>query len=86
MSGTAPTTEQQDRARWDLLLLDIETRTEQLRHAKGYNPVEIEARMEQLRQLKTYEPRRLLIQGLTAGAALLGAGAALGALLVHLGR
>ena len=61
-----PTPEQRQRAAWDLLLLDIETRT------------------EQLRQLKVYEPRRLLIQGLTAGGVLVGAGAALGALLQHL--
>lgn len=61
-----PSEEQKQRAKWDLLLLDIETRT------------------EQLRQLKTFEGRRLLIQGLTAGAAILGAGAALGALLVRL--
>jgi hypothetical protein len=67
MSGTTPTEEQRQRAKWDLLLLDIEQRT------------------EQLRQLKSYEPRGLVIQGLTAGAALLGAGAALGALLTHLG-
>ena len=28
---TIPTSEQQQRAQWDLLLLDIETRSEQLR-------------------------------------------------------
>ena len=61
---TLPTPDQEQRARWDLLLLDIEHRT------------------EQLRQLKTFEPRRLVIQGLTAGAALLGAGTALGAIIV----
>lgn len=61
-----PTPEQAARAKWDLLLLDIEHRT------------------EQLRQLKTFEPRRLVIQGLTAGGALLAAGAALGALLMRL--
>ena len=63
---TIPTSEQQQRAAWDLLLLDIETRT------------------EQLRQLKTFEPRRLMIQGLTAGGVLMGAGGAIGALFVHL--
>lgn len=63
---TIPTSEQQQRAKWDLLLLDIETRT------------------EQLRQIKTFEPRRLIIQGLTAGGVLMGAGAAIGALFVHL--
>jgi len=67
MSATAtPTPEQEQRARWDLLLLDLEHRA------------------EQIRQLKTYEPRRLLIQGLTAAAVLMGAGAAVGALLVRL--
>lgn len=58
-----PTTEQQQRAKWDLLLLDIEHRT------------------EQLRQLK---PRRLIIQAVTACAALLGGGAAIGALVTSL--
>ena len=65
MGTTLPTDEQQQRARWDLLLLDLEQRA------------------EQVRQLKTFEGRRLLIQGLTAGAAILGAGAAIGALLVR---
>lgn len=68
MSAThpIPTAEQNARAKWDLLLLDIEHRT------------------EQLRQMKAYEPRRLLIQGLTAAGALLGAGAAIGAVVVAL--
>lgn len=37
MSATnpTPTSEQEQRAKWDLLLLDIETRTEQLRHLKA---------------------------------------------------
>jgi hypothetical protein len=38
MSTTAPTDEQQQRAKWDLLLLDIETRTVQLRQLKVYEP------------------------------------------------
>jgi hypothetical protein len=63
---TIPTSEQDQRAKWDLLLLDIEHRT------------------EQLRQLKSYEPRRLMIQAITASAALLGGGAALGALVTTL--
>lgn len=63
---TLPTDEQVQRAEWDLLLLDIETRT------------------EQLRQIKTFEPRRLVIQGVTASAVLMGAGAAIGALLLKL--
>ena len=46
--------------------------------------LDLEHRAEQIRQLKTYEPRRLLIQGLTAAAVLMGAGAAVGALLVRL--
>jgi len=57
-----PSTEQEQRAKWDLLLLDLELRS------------------EQLRQLKRYEPLRLMISAITAAAALLGAGAALGAL------
>ena len=46
--------------------------------------LDIEMRSEQLRQLKTFEPRRLMIQGLTAGGVLMGAGGAIGALFVHL--
>ena len=67
MSATAsPTEEQRQRAKWDLLLTDIEYR------------------QEQLRQIKTYEPKRLVIQGVTAAAVLMGAGAAIGALLLKL--
>lgn len=33
-----PTEEQKARARWDLLLLDIEQRTEQVRQLKRYEP------------------------------------------------
>ena len=45
--------------------------------------LDLEQRAEQVRRLKSPEPRRLLIQGLAAGAVLLGAGAALGAILVQ---
>jgi hypothetical protein len=65
MSATTLPTPEQTRAKWDLLLLDIETRT------------------EQLRQLKTFEPRRLLMAGITTGAAVFGSGAAALALLLH---
>lgn len=52
--------------------------------------VRIDLAIEQLRQMKafpagTYEGWKLACAGLTAGAALFGAGAALGALLLHLG-
>jgi hypothetical protein len=33
-----PTVEQQQRAKWDLLLTDLEHRTEQLRQLKAYEP------------------------------------------------
>lgn len=68
MSTTTPlpTDEQIQRAKWDLLLSDIEYRA------------------EQVRQIKVFEPRRLLIQGLTAAAVLLAAGAAIGALGLRL--
>ena len=88
MSATTPipTAEQEARAKWDLLLLDIEHRSEQLRHIKGANPLEMEQRIEQLRQLKTYEPKRLIIQGLTMMGVLLAAGAALGAFMLRLAQ
>jgi len=35
---TVPTPEQTDRAKWDLLLLDIEHRTEQVRQMKSFEP------------------------------------------------
>jgi hypothetical protein len=39
MSGLPlPSDEQQQRAKWDLLLLDIEMRTEQVRQLKSYEP------------------------------------------------
>jgi hypothetical protein len=80
---------QKQRAKWDLLLTDIELRSEQLRHAKGYNPIEMEARIEAVRQMKsfptgTYEGWRLIIQGLTAFAAVFAAGGVVGGLLVNL--
>src|SRR5215471_18873213 len=80
-----PTDEQRQRAKWDLLLLDIEHRTEQLRQLKAYEPqqlnlllLDLEHRAEQVRQLKTYEPWRLVFAGLTTGAVILGVGIALG--------
>jgi membrane protein YqaA with SNARE-associated domain len=39
MSATAvPSPEQQQRAKWDLLLLDLEQRAEQVRQLKRYEP------------------------------------------------
>ena len=60
MQTPLPTEEQQQRAKWELLLLDIAHRS------------------EQIRQLKSYEPWRVIFSGLTAGAAILGVGIALG--------
>jgi len=45
--------------------------------------LEIEARTAELRRLKAPEPRRIITWTVTAAAALLGAGAGLGALLVR---
>jgi hypothetical protein len=36
MSATLPTPEQEQRARWDLLLLDLEHRAEQIRQMKAF--------------------------------------------------
>lgn len=45
MSATIPlpTEEQKQRARWDLLLLDIDLRTEQVRQMKAYEPWKLAA-------------------------------------------
>jgi hypothetical protein len=63
MSGTAPlpTEEQRQRAKWDLLLADIEFRQEQLRHT---------------RQEIWFKPWQAIFTGLAAGAGLFAAGAA----------
>jgi hypothetical protein len=79
MNTPLPTPEQLQRAKWDLLLTDLEFRQEQLRHSKSYNPVEIEARLEQLRQTRqqtSFLPWQVGFAGMTAGAALFAAGAA----------
>jgi len=47
---------------------------------------DFELRLEQVRQIKSFEPRRLVIQGLTAAAALLAAGGVVGGLIVSLLR
>jgi hypothetical protein len=36
MATSVPSDEQRDRAQWDLLLLDIETRSEQVRQMKAF--------------------------------------------------
>jgi len=59
--ATLPTEEQRQRAKWDLLLLDIEHRTEQLRAT---------------RQEIHLKPWQVGFTGMTAGAALFAAGAA----------
>jgi len=61
-----PTDEQQQRSRWDLLLLGLEHRA------------------EQIRQLKAYEGRRLVIQAVTAAAAVFAAGGVVGGVIVRL--
>ena len=58
---TLPTEEQKQRAKWDLLLADLEYCQEQLRLA---------------RQEMVWRPWQVAFAGMTAGAALFGAGAA----------
>ncbi len=60
---------------------------EQLAHAKwDLLLADIELRLEQVRQTKAYEPRRLVIQALTAAAAVFVAGAAVGAFALRLAQ
>jgi len=56
-----PSEQQKARAKWDLLLADIELRQEQLRFA---------------RQEIRWKPWQVAFAGMTTGAALFGAGAA----------
>jgi hypothetical protein len=70
---TMPTDEEQQRARWDLLLLDIEQRIEQVRQL---NTIDLTN--------KSYEGRRLLIQAITAAAAVFAAGGVVGGLIARL--
>jgi len=56
------------RNKWDVILDDIEQRS------------------EQIRQMKAYEGWRLVIQGVTAAAAVFAAGGVVGGLIVNLWR
>jgi hypothetical protein len=66
--------EQKQRAKWDLLLADLEARREQLRLTR---PEDQESR---------FKPWQVAFVGMTAGAALFGVGAVIGGLIVHLAR
>lgn len=65
-----PTPEQEQRAKWDLILADLELRAEQIRQMKGF-------------PAGTYETHRIFIQAISAAAAVFIAGAAVGGLLIH---
>ncbi len=49
-----PSREQEQRAKWDFLLRELELRSEEMGQKRG---VDYDMKLEQLRQLKTYEPR-----------------------------
>ena len=66
------TQEQEQRARWDLLLLDLEHRAEQVREPKTIDLTN-----------KGYEGKRLVIQAITA-AAVFAAGGVVGGLIVKI--
>lgn len=70
---TTPTSEQEQRAKYDAVLADLELKQEQLRQLRVFD---VELKQQQLRQFAIYEPRRLAFQLLGAVAALLLAGAA----------
>jgi hypothetical protein len=82
MSATTPlpTAEQQQRAKWDLLLTDLELRQEQIRNLRTHEPTksalllaDLELRHEQIRQMIKFEPLKLAISALATGVALAGA-------------
>lgn len=68
-----PSAEQEQRAKWDLLLLDLEQRAEQVRQMKGIDLI-----------IKSYEGKRLMIQACVAAGTLLAAGGVVGGLIVRL--
>ena len=70
---TLPTPEEEQRAKWDLILTDIEYRLEQVLQLKGIDLTN-----------KSYEGRRLIIQAVTATAAIFAAGGVVGGLLVRI--
>ena len=70
-----PTEEQKQRAKWDLVLADLEYRQEQLRLARK----DIDYRDDQVRQTRQdmqWKPWQVAFSAMTAGAALFAAGAA----------
>lgn len=66
-----PTTEQEARAKWDLLLLDLETRAEQVRQMKAFPS-------------GTYEGWKLAFGGMAAGGTLVAGAVAAIAFVLHL--
>ena len=67
------TQEQAQPARWDLLLLDLEHRAEQVRQLKTIDLTN-----------KGYEGKRLVIQAIAAFAAVFAAGGVVGGLIVKI--
>lgn len=63
-----PSGEQEARAKWDLLLADLEYRQDQMRQSRQ----QIEATGQDMR----FKPWQVAFAGMTAGAALFAAGAA----------
>jgi hypothetical protein len=66
--ATSPSEEQKQRAKWDLLLLDLEHRADQIRATR--EPIRAS------RQDMWLNPWQVGFAGMTAGAALFAAGAA----------
>jgi len=76
-AAPSPTTEQEARAKWDLLLQDLEYRAEQLRSIRQDQDFRRQ-QMTGIRQDIAFKPWQIAFAGMTSGAALLGAGVLLG--------
>lgn len=71
--AAAPASEQEQRAKWDLLLLDLEHRAEQVRQLKSIDLT-----------IKSYEFWKMILQAIVAFATVFAAGGVVGGLLVRI--
>lgn len=67
-----PTPEQEQRAKWDLLLLELEMRSEELRQLKTLGPLDLEKRTMEVILMKRFETWKAVAALATASATVAG--------------